>query len=134
MIQLFIAPNSFVDFYNHLSNWYCENCIYMYIVNDIHSIMNKVAFIVTASLIIACLTLHLLKHRRENIILYSFVMIHALTVFNYINPPQFSLYILPFALLLSTSHHVLAGYFIAVFKSILYYYFQVRPFIQSLHW
>lgn len=90
MIQLFIAPNSFVDFYNHLSNWYCENCIYMYIVNDIHSIMNKVAFIVTASLIIACLTLHLLKHRRENIILYSFVMIHALTVFNYINPPQFS--------------------------------------------
>ncbi|MEM2021684.1 MAG: glycosyltransferase family 87 protein [Zestosphaera sp.] len=106
MLHAVLNPGSLLPVYNYVSSWYCENCIYMWFEPNIFSPLHKVIFLVIGSATAVATAAYVLKSRTVNIYVAMLTAVYAVTVFNYINPPQYYLLILPLALLVIPSGSV----------------------------
>ena len=61
IILYIIAPRGFLDFINHHASWYCENCLYLPIINDIWSPLHRILYFSIAGFLVLVLTRMLLK-------------------------------------------------------------------------
>ncbi|MEM4485832.1 MAG: hypothetical protein QW116_01150 [Zestosphaera sp.] len=98
-LHALLSPESFFAIYSYVSGWYCENCIYMWFVPDIFSPLHRTAFLLIGSAVALTTAVYVLKGRTVNMYVAMLAATYAVTVFNYINPPQYFLLILPLALL-----------------------------------
>lgn len=96
------TPQGFFKLIEHHATWYCENCIYMLLVQDIWSPLHKYFYLVFSGLYVVVLTVLLTARRGQHLELdvkYAYAYISALIVFNYVFSPQMLIMILPLAML-----------------------------------
>ncbi len=94
---LLLTPRGFADFISHHVTWYCENCIYMLIINNIHDPMNKALYIamLTLSMIII---FSIPVKEKKTLLTCSFLAMVSIILFNYVFTPQMWLLITPLAI------------------------------------
>ncbi len=101
-----VSYEGFRYFIDHHYQWYCENCIYMYITGDIWNQYNRalsMIFIVVAFLVILAIDIDNVS-KLMNIALCSMIIATAL---NYVFSPQMMLMITPIASLILSSYSLL---------------------------
>lgn len=94
---LLLTPIGFTDFIVHHATWYCENCIYMLVINDIHNPMNRTLYI--AILTIAMILIFSIPIKERRLLLKcSFLAMVSIILFNYVFTPQMWLLLTPLAI------------------------------------
>lgn len=96
-----IAGSSLSEIYRYVGSWYCENCLYVWVLPDLYSPIHRILFLVLGSATAVVLAVYVTKSSELSFYRAALASVCAVTVFNYINPPQFFLYILPLALLVA---------------------------------
>ncbi len=97
MILLLLTPIGFTDFIVHHATWYCENCIYMLVINDIFNPMNRTLYI--AVLTIAMILIFSIPIKERKLLLTcSFLAMVSIVLFNYVFTPQMWLLLTPLAI------------------------------------
>jgi predicted membrane-bound dolichyl-phosphate-mannose-protein mannosyltransferase len=91
-----LAPGGFWQMINHHARWYCENCLYLFAVGDLHSPLHKYIFAAVVGFVVALLTVLGRRIEERHALLGAAI---SLTVFNYVFSPQMFLLILPFGLM-----------------------------------
>jgi hypothetical protein len=91
-----LAPGGFWQMINHHARWYCENCLYLFAVGDLHSPLHKYIFAAVVGFVVALLTVLGRRIEERRALLGAAI---SLTVFNYVFSPQMFLFILPFGLM-----------------------------------
>ena len=106
-----ISMKGFSDFVNHHLTWYCENCIYMVLINDVFSPVHRVLYLI--SIVIALLLIMIIEvDSSEKLYKVSFLTIAAGTTLNYVFSPQMLLMVSPLAVIV-LSDSLLKSYIIA---------------------
>ena len=105
IISLF-SPRAVVDFINYHSNWYCENCFYIWLVSDIYDpfwrSVSQVLMVGT-SLIVAIYYIGVNRYE-FTYFFRAYVSAQILVIgFSYVQTPQMNIMIAPAYLVLSRS-------------------------------
>lgn len=110
-----LSPRGFMEMLQHHASWYCENCLYMVLVNDIWSPLHRKLSISIIASYVLLLTL-LLTPRNEDFsksdLEYIFVYGSILVLFNYVFSPQMLIMVTPLAILV-LKRELLVEYIIA---------------------
>ncbi len=102
LILYALSPRGFLDFIGHHSSWYCENCIYLVLDNNVFSEIHRILAAASLSLFLlvsAKLISNIRSIDNQTIVSITFLGITASTVLNYVFSPQMMLLILPLAVI-----------------------------------
>ncbi len=125
-----ISPKGFLEFLYHHSSWYCENCIYLLIIQDIFSRFHLVFFYTIITIIASTFLLFELPWRNISIqeeFKYLFLAVMSLILFNYVFSPQMLLIITPLAILTLKSLELVIFMLVDVFNALIIYTFFKYP-------
>ncbi|RLG81265.1 MAG: hypothetical protein DRO13_01670 [Thermoprotei archaeon] len=98
LVLYILSPRGFLDFIGHHSSWYCENCIYLVLDNNVFSELHRILATTSLSLFLlasARLITRIRSIDNRTIVSISFLGITASTVLNYVFSPQMMILILP---------------------------------------
>lgn len=113
---LVYSPSGFWAFIQYHGSWYCENCLYALLIEDIFSQLHRLLFIFTEGLVIILSIIMYLKHDDlHRIGFYSFLGTISLS---YIFTPQMLLMLIPLALI-NLNHNEYRLFFISDFLNAL---------------
>ncbi len=102
---LALSPAGFRDFVTHHYAWYCENCLYMVFVHDIHSPAHRLLAIASVSALAAAVALLVARGRgsEDGLLPYRLSAVSALgaVLSNYVFSPQMVLLFSPLVLAFS---------------------------------
>ena len=108
-----LYPHGFIEFIRHHAGWYCENCIYMYIISDIWSQYHRVLALMSIAIALTIIAILPYKSGDKGVVGKACLAISFTIVLNYVFSPQMILLTTPFILLAITSIKELVTYLIA---------------------
>ncbi len=127
-----ISPRGFIEFISHHASWYCENCVYMILVNDIWSPLHRILAAFTIGFTVAViLVASATSSRRLQDILFASTATPI--VFNYVFTPQMLLIITPVAMI-SLNGLPLLAYIVADTANSLIIVSFFKDLLQSNPW
>jgi len=125
-----ISSRGFLEFLHHHSSWYCENCIYLLVIQDIFSSVHKVLFYTVITVIASTFLLFGLPWRGISVqeeFKYLFLAVTSLVLFNYVFSPQMLLMITPLAILTLKPLELVVFALVDVFNALIIYTFFKYP-------
>ncbi|MEM2659661.1 MAG: hypothetical protein QXZ48_02970 [Zestosphaera sp.] len=93
-----VSVEGFFAFINHHASWYCENCVYALLVQDIFSPLHKYFFMASGLTALTLIAIQTLKGTRDLIPL-AYASVGSIVTLNYVFTPQMMLMISPIAIL-----------------------------------
>ncbi len=102
LVLLIVSPRAFIDFLTYHSTWYCENCIYSIVVQDIFSPLHRfiaTGAVLTFTVVTALAALHKgFEEVPERVYEAALCAVGGVVLLNYVSTPQMFLLITPLAL------------------------------------
>ena len=110
-IPMALYRKGFADFLNHHLTWYCENCLYLPLIQDVWSPLHRILFFSLATIfMLAILTIDVSSSKKLYVV--AFLTLSTGIVFNYVFSPQMIIMLAPLALL-ALPRNMLTSYIIA---------------------
>ncbi len=109
-----LFPNGFIEFLKHHAGWYCENCIYMYLLGDIWSPYHRILALMSIAIALTIIAVLPWRSSEPRYVVSKACLAVSFTILlNYVFSPQMILLIAPFILLVIASLKELVTYIIA---------------------
>jgi len=133
-IAVALSQKGFSDFLNHHLTWYCENCLYLPLVQDIHSSVHRILFFSLATVAILSI-LAIEVSSRGKLYTVAFLALSTAIIFNYVFSPQMMIMLTPIALLAlpqsALIHYAIADVANALIMLMFFKDFDLRAFISK---
>lgn len=133
-ITVALCQKGFSNFLNHHLTWYCENCLYLPLVQDIRSSVHRILFFSLATVAILSI-LAIEVSSRGKLYTVTFLALSTAMIFNYVFSPQMMIMLTPIALLAlpqsALIYYTIADVVNALIMLMFFKDFDLRAFISK---